>query len=242
MITKHPDPEPVVREEDVPLVGADVLRLKLIPLATGGDVDVESAANWVAKANAPQPPIVLPLYGTHVVWSPTRAACIGPAERLPQLRDAVVEFARCESALRDLEAGIAEGLVHVDADTAAVFDVDPDEDRRRELAGRYRMAVTCQAGLARLAPRVHVPPLHPPTLASQVAERLRERTRLDERLEFGERQVEVLLRVYEQCGQRVSDAVIGRRHSRLEWAIVVLLAAETLFLLVDLLAWSATPS
>lgn len=241
MITKHPDPEPVVREEEVPLVGADVLRLKLIPIPAGGEADAEAACAWVAEA-AIQPPIVLPLYGTHVVWSPTRAACVGPADRLGQLRDAVVEFARCESGIRDLEAGIADGLVHVEADTVAVFDVDLDEDRRRELAGRYRMAVASQAGLARLAPRVHVPPLHPPTLASQVAERLRERTRLDDRLEFADHQAEVLVRVYEQCGQRASDAAIARRHTRLEWAIVVLLAAETLFLLVDLLAWSATPS
>lgn len=240
MIAKHPDPELVVREEDVPLVGADVLRLKLIP--SSAEADAESASGWVAEGRASQPPIVLPLYGTHVVWSPTRAACIAPADRLPQLRDAVVEFARCESALRDLEVGIEEGFVHVAADTAAVFDVDHDQDRRRELAGRYRMAVASQAGLARLAPRVHMPALHPPTLASQVAERFRERTRLAERLEFAERQAEVLVRVYEQCGQRVSDAVIGHRHARLEWAIVVLLAAETLFLLVDLLAWSATPS
>lgn len=239
MITKHPDPEPVSREEEVPLVGADVLRLRLMSIPAAGDADVEVARVWVAEA---APPIVLPLYGTHVVWSPTRAACIGPADRLDQLRDAVVEFARCESGIRDLEAGIADGLLHVEADTAAVFDVDLDEDRRRELAGRYRMAVASQAGLARLAPRVHVPALHPPTLASQVAERLREWTRLDERLEFAEHQAEVLVRVYEQCGQRVSDAVIGRRHARLEWAIVVLLAAETLFLLVDLLAWSALPS
>ena len=241
MMTPRLEPDPVVREEEVPLVGADILRLRSVADDAGSEAGVEAALAWVTEGKA-LPATVLPLYGTHVVWSPARAVCIAPADRLGQVCDAVVEFSRCESGIRDLEAGIVAGLSDLDGDATAVFDVDLDDARCRQLAGRYRAAVGIQAGLARLAPQVHTPRLHPPTLAGQIAERLRDRTRLAERLEFAVQQAEVLVRVYEQCGQRASDAVISGRHLRLEWAIVVLLAAETLFLFVDLLASSSTPT
>ena len=47
-------------------------------------------------------------------------------------------------------------------------------DRRVEMAARHREAVAVACRLALLAPVVHAPPLHPPTLASQLGERLRE--------------------------------------------------------------------
>jgi uncharacterized Rmd1/YagE family protein len=42
--------------------------------------------------------------------------------------------------------------------------------------------------------------------------------------------------VYEPCGQRISDFLSSRKSHTLEWVIVVLLACETLLLVVDLLS------
>jgi len=83
--------------------------------------------------------------------------------------------------------------------------------------------------------------LHPPTLASQLGERLRERTRLLERQEFASQRADLAERVAEACGQRALEAGIARRHTALEWTIVVLLVVQTALLVVELLAQRATP-
>ena len=77
---------------------------------------------------------------------------------------------------------------------------------------------------------------HPATLASQIGERLRERARLTERMEAALGQLEVVEKVYEMCAQRTSDFMLSRSHTILEWIIIILLGAETLLLLADLMA------
>jgi uncharacterized Rmd1/YagE family protein len=69
-----------------------------------------------------------------------------------------------------------------------------------------------------------------------VGERLRDRTRLAERLEHAVERADLVERVYAACGDRIGDFAISRRHSALEWVIILLLAAELVLLCVDLLA------
>jgi uncharacterized Rmd1/YagE family protein len=88
----------------------------------------------------------------------------------------------------------------------------------------------------RLAPRVHLPHVHPPTLASQLAERLRERARLPERLEHLREKLELQFHAVELASQRVSDYALARTGHTLEWVIIIMLAAQTILLLVELLA------
>ena len=90
--------------------------------------------------------------------------------------------------------------------------------------------------LSRLSPRIHLAPEHPPTLAGQLGERLRERSRLIVREEFTGEQLDTMIRLYETTGQRVSEYVLAQREYVLIWAIVFLLAAEIVLLLVDLLS------
>ncbi|MFM8892393.1 MAG: hypothetical protein ACKOTB_12365, partial [Planctomycetia bacterium] len=108
-------------------------------------------------------------------------------------------------------------------------------------AGDYREAVSIGRRLALLAPAVHTPPLHPPTLASQVGERLRERARLVERHEFAVAQADLAERVSESCSHRAGDARVARQQTALEWAIVVLLLIQSVLLVVDLLARERLP-
>lgn len=192
---------------------------------------------WVAEAGPHAEPVVtIPLYGTLVCWSGERAALVGPADRLERMRDAVLEFTALAHDLRGSERDIAAALRHVDDDAGPAFEFrERDVPRRGELAERFRHAVAVRRRLVEMAPAVHRPALHPPTLASQIGERLRERTRLADRLEFAAQQAELLERVYEGCGQRASDFMLARRQAILEWTIILLLAVETLVLVVDLL-------
>jgi len=195
-----------------------------------------------AHTAAAAAPVIVPLYGCLVAWTPGRAAIVGPAARLEHLESAVADFSAREADLRDAEQRAAALLDAVEADAAEAFAIDESfPQRRKALAARYREAVAIGCRLALLAPAVHAPPIHPPTLASQLGERLRERARLAERHELAVGRVELSERVTESCGQRAADVGIALRQTALEWAIVVLLVVQTALLTVDLLARRGTP-
>lgn len=232
--------------ERLPLAGGGVAELALVtlPAVDAADHDaliadlVARATSWVnAAAAGGDPPLVAPLYGTHVIWSHGRAVALGPADRLPAMRAALTDFASREAELRDIEWRIASGLEHVESDAPLAFEFDEQAlPRRRELAGRFREAVSLRRGLAVLAPVIHRPAPQPPTLAGQLGERLRDRTRVVERLEHAVDQADLLERVYTGCGDRVAEYVSSRRHATLEWVIILLLVVEVVLLTVDLLA------
>lgn len=205
-------------------------------------IDIVTA--WAAEVDpqsASSPPVVsVPLYGCHVIWTPGRAVVAGPPARLELLVTAVSDFAGREGELRQLEYRCADLIAAVEGDAAHAFDFGERSVGQRDvLATRFREAVAVRARLALLAPAVHAPPLHPPTLASQLGERLRDRTRLAERHEFAVDRAELAERLYEACGQRISEFGIARRQMALEWAIVVLLVIQTALLVVDLLSQGA---
>jgi len=195
-----------------------------------------SSVTWATTA-PDEPPLTVPLYGTQVVWGRRRAVAIGPADRLPAMRAALLEFADREAELRDIERRLAGLLEHVDGDAHLAFEFDETSlPRRQELAGRFSEAVSLRRRLAMLAPAFHRPAPQPPTLAGQLGERLRDRTRLVERLEHAVEQADLVERVYGGCGERSAEFVTSRRHATLEWVIILLLAAELVLILIDLLA------
>ena len=191
---------------------------------------------WVEQA-ASVPPTVLELYGTIVIWTPGRVAVASAADRLPRATAAVNEFTATVGELVAIEEAIAGLWANYEADLSCGFVVAAaDASRLPELAERYRQSMSLAGRLARLSPRIHRPPEHPPTLAGQLGERLRDRCRLADREEFADDQLETIIRLYEGCGQRASDRMLAQREHVLTWVIVLLLAAETVLLLVDLLA------
>jgi hypothetical protein len=222
----------------VPL-GGGRLELLVVP-GDAAPAEIE-ARRWVERGDPQEPPVVVPLYGTVVIWCPQRAAILGPMPQLGAVQDAVTDFARCEAELGRIEREVAAALDVLDEDAPLAVEFDERHlDRQPVVAERFGRSVAIRADLARLVPTVHRPAQHPPTLASQVGERLRERTRLVDRLEFLQGKAEVLERVYDLCAQRVGDFAVARRHLRLEWVIIVLLAAELVVLLVELLALTGT--
>jgi len=200
-------------------------------------------SSWVTagRAGAP-PPVTIPLYGSFVAWAAGRAAVVGPAERLAELARAVSEFADHEAALRNAERRAAALVAEVEADLDGQLALDDRAAERRAARGaRHREAVALARGLALLAPAVSAAPLHPPTLASQLGERLRDRSRLADRHELAVGRAELAERVAEGSSQRALDVDIARRQMGLEWAIIVLLVVQTAVLVVDLLARQGAP-
>lgn len=181
--------------------------------------------------------MLITLQGTRVIWCAGRAALIAPARRLVVLHQALVEFALHEALVRKMEQKTSAGWPELAADGPHAFHFDDRSAQQRErLAQRFQEVLELRMRLVRLLPVLERPSVHPPTVASQLAERLKERARLVERVEHLSEQVEVYERIYELCGQRSSDYLIALRSNTLEWIIIVLLATETIVLLVDLLS------
>ena len=199
---------------------------------------LERARAWVdGDSDSAQKCLLISLQGAQILWSPGRAAVLAPAERLPAVRPALIEFSQHEAALRDIEREVEAGWPDLEADSALAFDfTEKALGRREELARRFQRVIGLQARLARLVPQVHRPLIHPPTLASQVSERLRERTRIIDRLEFVGGQIEVFDHVYEMCSQRASDYMHSRKGHTLEMIIIAILVASFILQMVDLLS------
>ena len=213
--------------------------LLLVPLEPPSDQPLPQAAiDWVAaERQAPEGMLMLSLHGASLAWSPHRTAVAAGPERLPAVRLAIIEFCYREMKLRSIERGVAEGRGAEETDARLVFEFDDRALGQRDaLSRRYQQTLAMRSQLARLMPSLQRPPLHPPTLASQIGERLRDRTRLADRADWAGGELEVRERLYEACGQRATDWTIARRQSTVEWLIVLLLAIETLLLVVDLLA------
>ncbi|MEZ6068385.1 MAG: hypothetical protein R3B90_22335 [Planctomycetaceae bacterium] len=237
----------VAVETGTDLAQTSDLHLLLIPADAVEEADwFGPVQQWVAGDGAsassepPRESHLLTLQHVRIHWSPRRIAIIGAPERLPSLRRVVLE---CTWYIRELDAierELAENWPSLDSDLdqAYIYDAPADQDRE-EIARRFKAVFRLRARLARVAPHLLSPQLYPPTLASQVGERLRERLRLEQREEFVSDQIEVFEDVYEMCGQRASEFRHARTVNTLEIIIIVLLGVQILFSMFEILTASA---
>jgi hypothetical protein len=182
------------------------------------------------------PPLLIQLQGVMICVGKDRIAMTGTTERMTAVTAATLEFFWLHAEVQRLEQQIEERWPELDEDTPGAFELSEAMLSSRErLQVRFQQMISAKALLARLAPFIECPVIYPPTLASQAAERLREKSRLGERLQHLREQLEVFERVYELCGQRLSDFISSRRSHLLEWIIIVLLSFELLLMVVDLL-------
>lgn len=184
----------------------------------------------------PQQSIMMTLQGVRVFWNRGRLAILAPPERIDAVRTALVEVSFYEADLRDIERTLGCAWPQLDADMPLAFESsDRSAGERLRLRERFQQALRLRSRLARIAPHVHCPHLHPPSLASQAAERLRDRTQLVHRHEFAGDQIDVFERVYEMCSQRAHDFKLTQSSNLLEWIIIVLLLAQCVFIGFELL-------
>jgi hypothetical protein len=216
--------------------------LLVLAVPTTGDEDLDLLAeirDWAdpPTAGAERTGQLLTLQGAQVFWTSARLAVVASPDRLQAVRNAAVEVAYYDAELSAIETELASLWPELEADTPLAFAFAEQSVRlRRQLAERFRRVVILRARLARITPHVLAPHAHPPTLATQLNERLRERARMAHRVESLDTQLEVFERVYEGCGQKASDYMIARTGHTLEWVIIVLLLAQTVLVAVDLLS------
>jgi hypothetical protein len=218
----------------------EVLTLLVIPISPSAtDVQSQGSPNeslgqvqhWVEASEGSNATAAqwMTFQGTQICWTPHRCAILGAPERLESLRLAVVEVYYYESELRRIERALGESWPAMETDIPLAYEFHENSlGKQKSLQQRFQQVAMLRARLARLGPFVYSPHLHPPTLASQIAERFRERTPMMHRHEFLGEQLEVFEHVYEMCGQRSSDFKLARTGHMLEWAIILLLVAQLL--------------
>lgn len=187
-----------------------------------------AAATWVDASTKSIPTRqMMTLQGAQIYWSDKRIAILAASERLETLRNALIETAWFDAELASLERELASAWPEMQNDIPLAFMFDEKSlPRRKELQRRFQQIVSIRARMLKLSSHVHCPHIHPPTLASQVAERFRERTRLFHRHEVLGGQLEIFEKVYDTCGQRISDFVQSRTGHILECIIIVLLVLQ----------------
>ena len=226
----------------------DAVTLTLTVVPQSAATTVEYVQSWQATweslppiEGGPVQSILLTLQGAQILWRPERVFVVAPPERLATVCRAIVEATWHEAELRSLEQATDSYWNEVEEHAPLAFEFDSRSlARRGELAERFRNVQSLRARFARLAPHILVPHVHPPTLASQIGERLRERMRMADRLELLDGKLDAQERIYEMCSQRVSEFMISRRGHRLEWAIIALLLIQTVIVLYEFFFSSAT--
>ena len=194
---------------------------------------------WASDAAIPSQMVVF--QGALLFWGVGRAAVVAAGGRLPALEAVLAELGYYESELADVERQLGEAWPDLEADGGPAFEFDLKSLPQRErMAKRFRQLLGLRARLTRVLPHLLTPHVYPPTLASQVSERLRERLRMRHRVEMIQEQLEVFERIYDTVGQRVTDFRANRKNHLLEIIIIVFLAAQMFITLFELLAHAKT--
>ena len=174
-----------------------------------------------------------------VLWRPGRATIQASPERIGPALLALAEFAFFEAQLRRLEAETAQAWPEAQGDVPLTFHVGQAElDRQAPVGQRAGHVFDRRIRYVRIEPHLYSPAATLPALAQQLGEELREKARVEDRLESLDGKTEVFEYIYELAGQRISDYSHFRRGIFLELLIVVFLAFEVGLMAVEcFLTW-----
>ncbi len=213
-------------------------KVEFLKISTDENIDthLDECIAWTEAGNSSDNPITLELYGTLVIWTSTRMVLVTSPRHFQKAERAVLDFTKIAFEMTAIERLLSTAWEHYEDDLPSGFSChESNTSTQATLSNRYVQAMSLSGKIARLSPRIHLPPEHPPTLAGQLGERLRDRSRLADREEFADEQLDTIIRLYETTGQRVSEFTLAHREYILIWVIVLLLGAEILLLLIDLL-------
>jgi hypothetical protein len=237
------NPNTVKGADSTPQESVDLELLTFTPEAIEESKWLDEAREWCERGTSQtnRKSTLISLHGVDVLWGNSRAVIRSPQEKLVTVRKAVIEFAFVERELAGVENSINKGWSDLEDDAPLAYQFKEQAVSRKEAIGeRFRTVVAVRARLSKLIPLAVQAAQYPPTLESQTAERLRERMRIEDRLDVAERQIEAFERVYDMCGQRSSDFMLARSGHILEWIIIILLAVQTILTVIDLIPSSGT--
>jgi len=220
----------------------DELNVVLLPLSItpqGTPIGAQQGfAKWLDKTNhaGALPPVYIKYRGVELMWRPGHAMLQGDSGQAESLLPAVVEFAHYECELRRIEGEIADTWAELEQDKGLAFEVSPADLKRGEAVGeRMNRTLQRRIRLARIEPHLYDPDASLPAASQKLGEELRDKARMDARLETVDAQLEVFEGIYEMSGQRMGEFRAAQQEHVLEWTIIALLGAELLLMLAQAL-------
>jgi hypothetical protein len=196
--------------------------------------------HWIASAATPyaMPPIVVKVRDAQVTWCSGRAVIEGATGQIEPLLAALVDFNYYEAELRGLERELADSWPALEEDAPLAYEVKPANlEGADAVGGRMERTLERRMRHVRIEPHLYGPAAHLPSVAQELGERLRKAARVEDRLEAVDGKLEVFEQVYELASQRINDFRTARKEMALEWIIIVVLIAESLLILGEIL-WS----
>ncbi len=179
---------------------------------------------------------LLGLQGAHLVHAPGVIVVVAEPDRIAVAEEAAARAAIEAAEMRRLEETLAASWGPLRGLAPLAHRSDPELIARRpELEARFVELLGLREVHARLGPRVHAPAVYPPTLASQVAERLRDRLQLHTRHELVESSLLAQEQVHALCTERLGEYANSRKGHLLEWTIILLLGAEVVMMVLEAL-------
>jgi hypothetical protein len=205
-----------------------------LPLSAAPQMAVYEA-EWLGKASGTGvPPVLVKYRGVELMWRPGHALLHCDPEQAEALLSAVVEFAYYEGELRRTENEIAAAWTELEQDKGLAFAVTKADLKRSEaVGGRMSRALERRIRMARIEPHLYEPDARLPAASQKLGEELREKARIESRLETVDAQIEVFEDIYEMGGQRMGEFRASAEEHVLEWIIIVLLGGELLLLLAQ---------
>jgi hypothetical protein len=198
----------------------------------------------ISQPSAPTPsaPLTCIKYrGVELTWRPGHATLQCDPDQADLLLPALVEFAHYERVLRRIEAEIASAWPEIEQDKRLAFEVTPADLKRTTIVGgRVNRAFQQRIRFARIEPHLYQPDASSPSAAQKLGEELRDKTRIESRLETVDAQIEVFEHIYEMASQRIGESRAAHDEHFLEWIIIILLAFEALLLFIPML-WRLRP-
>jgi hypothetical protein len=197
----------------------------------------EQIERWLAAPNhpdAPQPTVVRLKAGV-IHWRPGRAAIQASTKSADEILPGLIDFAYYEAELRRMETELEPIEAASRADVTLAYDVrHADRTQWPRLKSTMELLYTMRLSFAQLEPRLNIPPQSLENVARKVFSRLAVRSGAEDRLTAFSDRLETCQDLYEGAIDRATDSRWYRKGNRLEIAIVVLLAGETILLLLDL--------
>jgi hypothetical protein len=215
-------------------VHSDLLKVVLLPVASA----LQDTSDGLKKTNDPGgiPPIFIKYRGVELMWRRGHALLQCEPEQAESLLAAIAEFTHYERELQRIEAEIADGWVELEQDKALAFEVKPADLKRSDaVGGRMQRAFQRRMRYARIEPHLYEPDPRFPAASQKLGEELREKARIELRLETVDGQLEVFEHIYEMSSQRLGEYRAAHEEHFLEWVIIVLLAMETFLMLAQVL-------
>jgi hypothetical protein len=196
--------------------------------------NVEEDAVLTAGSESP-PTNFIKYRGVELTFRPGHATLQCDPDQADVLLAALVEFARYELELRRIEDAIAAGWAELEQDKRLAFEVKPaDLHHTGVVGGRMEQVLHRRICLARIEPHLFEADAKLPAAAQQLGAELRDKAKVEARLEAVDGQLEVFEHIYEMSSQRIGEYRAAREEHTLEWIIIVLLAAETFALLAQI--------